>query len=419
MRNGLIFVLTNQNRNSVAALAGALDVAEGLGDLRISMLWDQEGLVGRIAQAARELDRVVIAFSFATASASAVFQRVAELRDALGQAHARVLMVAGGPHATGDSEGSLVQGIDIAVRGEGEETLPALLRAWLGGAPLDDVPGLAFRRGGDLLMTRPAPPVDIESYPPHSIKHGRWGFIEISRGCPWTCRYCQTSFSMGARMRHRSVSHIAEAIREAMAVGYSYARFITPNAFAYGAPDGRQVNLAAIEDLLRTVSDLVGRERTYLGTFPSEVRPESVSPEAVALVRRYAANKTLLLGAQSGSEEMLRRMHRGHGVEEIRRAADAILAGGLKPTVDFIFGLPGETDHDRGKTVALMRELTAAGAVIHSHMFMPLPGTPWESELPGAMSLELESLLGELGRKGQHSGRVGRQARLARQMRRR
>ena len=144
-----------------------------------------------------------------------------------------------------------------------------------------------------------------------------------------------------------------------------------------------------------------------------------MSPEAVALVRRYAANRTLLLGAQSGSQSMLQRMHRGHSVEEIRHAADVITAGGLRPTVDFIFGLPGETTQDRAQTIELMRDLAARGASIHSHMFMPLPGTPWESEPPGTMSPDLESLLGELGRKGQHSGRVGRQERLARQTRRR
>jgi B12-binding domain/radical SAM domain protein len=413
VRTALVFVLTKQNRNSIAALAGALDVAPGMESIIPLFFWDTDKLPPQVAQAAQDHDQVVVAYSFATASAERVQSSVQRVRRALVNSTTPFLLVAGGPHATGDPEGTLALGFDVAARGEGEETLPALLRAWASDTSLSEVRGLAFAGGEEIRLTPRAHRVEIDHYPPFSVPHGRWGFVEISRGCPWGCRYCQTTYVMGARMRHRSVAHIAEAMRDAMRVGFSYARFITPNALAYGSEDGRSVNLDAVEELLRETSRLVGIDQTYLGSFPSEVRPESVTPEALALITRYTANRIITIGAQSGSQRMLDQMHRGHTVAAIHASVDLALAAGLIPSVDVIFGLPGEAADDRQATIEMVREIADRGARIHGHTFMPLPGTPWAQEPPGEVTPDVESLLGELGRRGQHQGSWGRQQRIA------
>jgi B12-binding domain/radical SAM domain protein len=394
-------------------LAGALDVAPGLEHIDARFVWDTAELKAQVAETARDHDRVIVAYSFGTASAEGTRSSARAVREALASSCRPFLLVAGGPHATGDPEGTLALGFDIAVRGEGEETLPALLRAWPSGAPLSEIRGLAYAAASETVLTPRARHVEIERYPPFSVPHGRWGFVEISRGCPWGCRYCQTTYAMGARMRHRSVSHIIEAMCDAMRVGFSYARFITPNALAYGSADGRLANLDAVEELLRETNRLLGVDQTYLGSFPSEVRPECVSPQALMLITRYTANRSITIGAQSGSQRMLDLMRRGHTVEDIRRSVDLTLAAGLIPSVDFIFGLPGETAEDRHQSIAMIREIASRGARIHGHTFMPLPGTPWAKEPPGQVAPDIESLLGELGRRGQHRGSWGRQQRIA------
>jgi len=413
LQDQVVFVLTKYNRNSIAALAGAIEVCESLLDLDVSFVWDQEGLASDVQRVTAGRRRVVVAFSFSTAYREQVAQRLCALQAAFGDHANRFDWIAGGPHPTGDPLGTLDMGFDVAVRGEGEETLPALLTRLRAGADDGNLPGIAYREGTKVALTPQAPPVDIEHYPPFSLKYNRWGFIEISRGCPWACRYCQTPQLCGTRMRHRSVAHLADAIRGAMRAGFSYARLITPNAFAYGSPDGRRPNLQAVEELLRTVSGLVGKDQTYFGSFPSEVRPDMVSPEAVALVKRFAANKTLLVGAQSGSLRMLKHMHRGHKVDDVYRAVEYIVGEGLVPSLDFIFGLPGETEEDRTETIRVIRDLADQGAIIHSHMFMPLPGTPWANMPAGVATPDIESLLGYLGQRGQHFGAWGRQQRLA------
>jgi B12-binding domain/radical SAM domain protein len=218
---------------------------------------------------------------------------------------------------------------------------------------------------------------------------------------------------MGGRMRHRSVEAVTHWVKEAMGAGYSYLRFVTPDALAYGSPDGRTPNLEAIERLLFEMNQLMERELIYFGSFPSEVRPENVSAEALALVTRYAANDNILFGAQTGSPRLLNELRRGHTVKDVYRAAEFTLQAGLKPIVDFIFGLPGETEEDQQLSLRLIEDLAAMGATIHSHTFMPLPGTPLADAPPGQVTPEIESILGRLSKDGLHIGQWQKQEELA------
>jgi radical SAM superfamily enzyme YgiQ (UPF0313 family) len=102
---------------------------------------------------------------------------------------------------------------------------------------------------------------------------------------------------------------------------------------------------------------------------------------------------------------MLQLIHRGHTIEDVYRAAEVIVASGLKCIVDFIFGLPGETPEDRELTLAAIRRLTEMGATINSHFFIPLPGTPLANTAPGAPSRETLRFLEDLTQGKQETGR--------------
>ena len=205
-------------------------------------------------------------------------------------------------------------------------------------------------------------------------------------------------------MRHRSPEVVAHWAEQARFKGEPFMRFVTPNALAYGSPDGRTVNLAAIEALLCRVGAVTGRERVYLGSFPSEVRPEMVTDEAIGLIKRLAGNLNITLGAQSGSQRVLDAVRRDHTVGDVHRACDIVLRHGLVPNVDVILGLPGEGRSERRMTLALVERLTARGARVRTHAFMPLVGTPLAGAAPGVIDEESDRLLGTLARQGQQQG---------------
>jgi len=408
----LAFILNKHNLNSVAALTGALEVDPRTRDLALHFLWQDERLLPRLHSLLSHEERLVVALSFTTAHLPASKEVLAALRS-LAPAP---FVVAGGPHPSARPAQVLHLGADAVVIGEGEVALPALLERVLGGATPAGLPGVAVLAADGSLQRGPRPrPVDLDVYPPLGVAHRRFGPLEITRGCPSACTFCQTSFLFGGRMRHRSVERLVAWVRRAMERGYSYVRFVTPNAFAYQSEDnGRTVNLEAIEQLLREMAALVGRERLYFGTFPSEVGPETVSPTAVALVRRYCGNDSLIFGAQSGSDRLLRALHRNHTVDDVYRAAEAIAAAGLTPIVDLIFGLPGEEPEDVVATLRLMEDMVALGAVLHTHTFMPLPGTPLEGAPPGRVDPALHPLLDHLASQGHQIGHWRQQEEIAR-----
>jgi len=412
-RPTLAFVANRHNLNSIAALTGALEADPRTSALPLRFLWQDERLMPRLQDLVDTLDALIVALSLATADLSTATPLMADLR----AMEPAPFVVTGGPHPSARPAEMLRLGASAVVVGEGEMTFPALLERLLAGGSLAGLPGVVVQTTHDGIIRGPRPrPIDLDAYPPMGIAHRRFGPIEITRGCPCACTYCQTSFLFGGRMRHRSVASVVEWVRLAMEQGYGYARFVTPNAFAYQSEDnGRTVNLEALEHLLRETAALMGQERVYLGSFPSEVGPETVTPEAVALVRRYCGNDNLIFGAQTGSDRLLRSLRRRHTVADIYRAAKAIISGGFTPIVDFIFGLPGEEPEDIAATVRLMEDLVALGAVLHTHTFMPLPGTPLEDAPPGWVDPALHPMLDRLASMGHQIGQWRKQEEIAHQ----
>ena len=298
-------------------------------------------------------------------------------------ADADCLTIVGGPHATACPE-EVAGYADYVIVGEGEYTLPRLIRELEAGRD-GRIPGVVTRDWSQPVDTC----VWLDAYPAFSeIK----GFVEISRGCPFTCGYCQTPGIFGHCIRHRSID---EVVRYANRHGES--RFVSPNAFAYGS-DGRHPRWDKIDHLLRQLQN-----RVFFGTFPSEVRPEFICNESLSLVNRYCANTRLHFGAQSGSDRVLKDLGRGHMVIDVLRAIDLCRDYALIPVVDFIVGLPFETEQDQQATLDLILAV-ARGGNIHIHRFIPLPGTPLAGTTARSLLPETEKICGKLAFEGKLTG---------------
>lgn len=153
--------------------------------------------------------------------------------------------------------------------------------------------------------------------------------------------------------------------------------------------------------------------KVYFGSFPSEARPEHVTPEALRVLRRWVDNTAIIVGAQSGSDAVLAGAKRGHTVDDVERAVRVALEAGFRPDVDLLFGLPGETETDARATAALANRLADLGARIHGHTFMPLPGTPFRQADPGKVAAPLRVDLERLVARGRMYGQWVAQEQLA------
>jgi B12-binding domain/radical SAM domain protein len=359
-----------------------------------------------VAEAARAAvaagRRPLVAWSFYTASFPEVAAELRAVRAALPDGSA--VHLAGGAHASAAPAATLAAGFDLVATGEGEETLPAVLDALAAGRDPRAVPGLAWRGpGGALATSGRAPDVDLDGSPPGAPRAGRAGPIEITRGCVWACRFCRTPFQSRARFRHRSLASVVEWVRVLGEVSPKDVRFVTPSALSWGSA-GAGCDLAAVEALLSAVRGAAGSRRVIFGSFPSELRPEHVTPEALALLHRWCDNRQIILGGQSGSDRLLAAMGRGHDAATVTRAAALALEAGFRPSVDFVFGAPGETEDDRVATRAQVERLARLGARVHAHTFDPLPGTPWGAEAPGRLDEKTAALLERLAVGGRAYG---------------
>ncbi|MBJ6759968.1 TIGR04013 family B12-binding domain/radical SAM domain-containing protein [Myxococcaceae bacterium JPH2] len=395
-------------------LAGAVEADPALADVSLHFPRDRESLLTTVRERVDAGDVVVVAWSFYSASFGPAAEELAWVRARLEGRQA--LCIAGGVHATAEPLQTLQAGFDLIAVGEGEHTLRALLLRVLRGEDPRGTHGVAYLDAGKLVQRGHGEGVRLDDFPPFAARHAKFGAVEITRGCIYACRFCQTPFMSKARFRHRSVANVARWAGELRRAGRRDIRFITPTSMSYGTAD-ETMNLAAVEELLVAVREAMGPDgRIFYGTFPSEVRPEHVTPEALALLKRHVHNDNLIIGGQSGSERMLQATRRGHDVETVVRAARLAVEGGFVPNVDFILGLPGEEPEDVDATLDLMQRLAELGARVHGHTFMPLPGTPYRDAPPGRVDARAQQRLDWLASQGRLYGHWKQQGALAEQI---
>ena len=414
LRKKVAFVVFYQKQNiySFNALVAAIETDFILDDIEIYFIRGKENLHNDVEEICATHQITVLGISFFTTQLWEVRDLVKSLRKHYDN---KILFIAGGPHPTGDPEGTLKMGFDLVVRGEGEETLIEILGNLINDINLNEVKGIAYlNKDNKLTLTKRREKIDLNKYPALPSKHIKYGAIEITRGCPYVCYFCQTPYILGANPRHRSIEAICEAVKIMKGYEKTDIRFITPNAFSYGSHDGKILNVPELERLLLSIEEIIApKGRIYFGSFPSEVRPEHVTEETLRLVLKYAANDNIVIGAQSGSQKILNSCNRGHTVEDVYNAVKLTISSGLIANVDFIFNLPNETEDDVDITIAVMKDLSNMGAKIHTHTFMPLPQTVFASESLKKVNDKTRKIISTLSSKGLAYGDWQKQEKIA------
>jgi B12-binding domain/radical SAM domain protein len=387
----VIFYYRDANKYSLVALAGALESKPALQAIDLFFENKATSLLSKLCNVLNDYDIVVVAISVYSSQfkeTKRIIQEIKNLARTNQRENTSLLILGGGPHATGDPKGTLDLGFDAIAIGEGEETFrELLLLLQQGSANFNSLEGLAYRDKGGLIQINPKRDyVDLDKYQPFHIKHHKFGPIEITRGCPFGCTYCQTPRIFGHNVRHRSLEHVLYCVEVMKLRHFRDIRFTTPNFFSWQACSPREVNINALTSMFTGIRQIMPKARLFIGSFPSEVRPENVTSDTIALVKEFGANDNLVIGAQTGSERMLKQIHRGHTVDEVYSAVDLTINAGFKAYVDIIFGLPGENTEDELQTIEMTEKLIKMGARIHAHTFMPLVQTPLSNEPPGKIS---------------------------------
>jgi B12-binding domain/radical SAM domain protein len=395
-------------------LTGALESDRHCSELPIEFANGPAAVVTAVQRALLRGHKVLVGWSFYSPDFAQLALELQQVRVAVSDE--RIVHIAGGVHATAEPESTLRAGWDLVACGEGERLIREVTTAMRNGADLRSLHGIAWLENGMLRRNGRAERLSLDEFPPFGPAHGRHGPIEITRGCIYACRFCQTPYFAGANFRHRSVANIRHWARFLVAHGFRDFRFLTPTSMSYGTRTA-EPDLAAVEALLAGVREEIGPDRKlWFGTFPSEVRPEHVTPASLQLLRKWVSNRALIVGGQSGSDRVLAASERGHDSACIERAVALCVEHGFVPHVDFLLGLPGEESDDVEATLQLMDRLVERGAKVHGHTFLPLPGTPFRKAAPGTLTAPVRTRLRNLASKGKLYGQWEQQEVTAREM---
>lgn len=214
-------------------------------------------------------------------------------------------------------------------------------------------------------------PTMEETYTPDlpGTEDGHSAFVTIMTGCNYRCSYCIVPTVRG-RMVCRPMENIVGEVERLVEGGTKYVTLLGQTVDAW-REEGRR-----FYDLLERVADAAPR------VWFTTSHPSNMDDRTLRLIgEKETIVKRLHLPVQSGSDRMLKVMHRGYGSDRYRRKIEvfreAVPDGTL--STDIIVGHPGETEKDHEETLRLVEDCSFDSAYVFK--FSPREGT--EAALAG------------------------------------
>jgi radical SAM superfamily enzyme YgiQ (UPF0313 family) len=309
---------------------------------------------------------------------------------ALRRARPDALLVVGGEHVTAMPEFCLLtSAADVAVLGEGEETLVELLAARRAGRPLDGVPGLAFREPappGSLPRVRvnprrarrrevdalPRPAwrhFDVAGYAARGLSGSVGGAlvtlpILATRGCPYQCTYCTNPNSWGTEWVPRDPLAVVDEIED------GHRR--------YGARNFPFQDLTTVlrrDWILRFCDELIARRLDVRWQMPTGTRLEAVDAEVAERLRR-SGMVAMAFAPESGSAATRALVKKRMSDARLLAAMEAAAGAGLNVAFFIVLGFPHDTRARLSEELAFADRARDAGATeLSTGFYMALPGT--------------------------------------------
>ncbi len=230
---------------------------------------------------------------------------------------------------------------DAVIIGEGEESTPALLNNGIS----EDIPGIAFRNHDEIIRTKPEPakmerplPLIPDDIKDHDIR-GANVYIETHRGCIGTCGFCQVPKFFGKKIRSREIEVIIEEIKEFKQCGVQKIAISggTSSLYKYG----KSMNESAFIELLEAIAGVMGNKNVSI----PDIRVDYVNEDILHAIRDHTMG-WVYYGIESGSNKILKDMHKGVDSEKNMDAIRLAQECGVKVGGSFIVGYPTETPED-------------------------------------------------------------------------
>jgi len=245
-----------------------------------------------------------------------------------------VTTIAGGQHFIGENiRDAFENGIDFVVIGEAEDTIRELLTAIREGGEPEQVAGIAFMRGDQMVQTPERPPIeDFDRLPLPNFDLVRYAKIRVYpinwiRGCGMDCEFC----TVKGRPRPSSPERVVEQIASLVEANRARHFFIVDDLFGHRRGDTLRLChlLASYQRAIGTRLDLT-----------VQIRIDRAKDAELLQAMREACVNTVCIGFESPIPEELEAMNKKVRPEEMVDMARRFHKAGFLVHGMFIFGYP-------------------------------------------------------------------------------
>lgn len=282
-------------------------------------------------------------------------------------------LIIGGPHVSAVKTKVLEKtNADFAMKGEAEVSLITFINEFQKKIPnYRNVPNLLWRLNGKVIENSNGPLIiDLDKlpFPDYSeFDFSRYSYyisktipIITSRGCPYGCNYCSVRLSMGRGFRARSPENVVSEIEHWYLQGFINFE-INDDCFSLDLTRAEKICDLIINKNLKI---------TY--TLYNGIRVDRVSTSLLKKMKRSGC-VFIAYGCESGNQDIINRIGKGITLKQVKIAVDKTNKVGIKNSVNFIFGHPGETVKTAQDTLDFARTLPTG--FVNMYNVIPYPGT--------------------------------------------
>lgn len=292
-----------------------------------------------------------------------------------------IYTVIGGPQPTVAPD-SFIEKVDIVVRGEGELILSEIIRNY-GSKDLSHIAGIWWKKKGNEIIKNSQNNnfVELDSLPfpqrgllPMDKYLYYWNYLDavapnkrgttmmVSRGCPFSCTYCQPTIRemFGERIRFRSPQNVCEEIK------FLKAEYGIEGIFFHDD------NFTTDYSWLTSFCQVLENEKLSM-VWGCNSRVDTITEDI--LLRMYQVGlRNIHFGIESGSQRILDEIYNKKiTLEQVKKAVALTKKIGIHAMGFFMLGAPYETEKDINHTIWFAKNLRLEEASFS--LTTPLAGT--------------------------------------------
>lgn len=205
-------------------------------------------------------------------------------------------------------------------------------------------------------------------------------FVNISYGCDNFCTFCVVPYARGTEVS-RSEQEILHEVAHLVKRGFTDIMLCGQNVNSWGLSKSEKFRIRSgsdqklpFADLLRKVHEIAGLENiSFISSNPFDFTNDLLDAIKLPKISDY-----MHIAAQSGNNEVLKRMRRRHTAEDFISLIENIKIAKPRAEIgtDIIVGFPGETEEQFMDTVDLFKKIQFNVAFIS--IYSPRKGTQAE-----------------------------------------